>query len=59
MSANPKRRQTIPVSSEDGLPAAPQLSFRQQWRPLRLVQRERRETDRLLRWLDDLISEYV
>jgi len=40
------------------LPAANQLPFPQQWRPLRLVQRERREqTDELWRRLGDLVTD--
>ena len=58
MSATVKRRQPSSGSAEDALPAANRLSFPQQWRPLRLVQREGREkTDELWRRLDDLVTD--
>jgi len=58
MSALAKRRQPSSRSSEDALPAAPLRSFPQRWRPVRLVQRERREeTDELWRRLDDLVTD--
>ena len=51
-----KRRQPSSGLNEDALPAANKLPFPQQWRPVRLVQRERREqTDELWRKLDDLV----
>jgi len=40
------------------LPAARQLAFAKQWRPERIVQREKREeTDELWRKLDDLVTD--
>ena len=58
MPATAKRRQPSSGTSEDALPAAPLRSFPQQWRPMRLVQRERREeTGELWRRLDDLVTD--
>jgi hypothetical protein len=55
-TASTKRGQ--PCNNEDTLPAANQFPFPQQWRPLHLVQRERREkTDELWRRLDDLVTD--
>ena len=57
MSATVKRRKPSSGSSQDALPVAPQLAFPQQWRPLRVVQREAREkTEALWRTLDDLVT---
>jgi len=45
-------------SSEHATPATRQLSFSKNWRPERLVQKERRgETDELWRRLDDLVTD--
>ena len=53
-----QRRQPSSGINKDALPAANQLSFSQQWRPMRVVQRERRElTDELWRRLDDLVTD--
>ena len=58
MPPTAKRRQPSSSINEDALPAANQLSFPQQWRSLRDVQRERREqTDELWRRLDDIVTD--
>ena len=58
MSATAERRQPSSGSIADALPAAPKFAFPQQWRPLKDVQRERREeTDELWRTLDDLVTD--
>jgi len=58
MPPTAKRQHPSSGINEDALPAANLLPFPQQWRPLRLVQREHREkTDELWRRLDDLVTD--
>ena len=58
MPLTANRRQPSSDINKEALPAVNQLPFPQQWRPLRVVQRERREqTDELWRRLDDLVTD--
>jgi len=58
MSAPPNGNKQSTGSRERAVPAARQLAFAKQWRPERIVARERREeTDELWRRLDDLVTD--
>jgi hypothetical protein len=58
MSAPPTGRTPSSGSNDDALPAAPQMTFPKQLRPVRIAQRERREEEyKLWRSLDDLVTD--